>query len=92
MKFINQTEPSFGIEEAEALKRYILSGGWGTEFKETQKFESMICDFTGAKYCSAVNNGTMALVIALLAMGIKPDNEVFGPCFNDGGNCQCRQV
>jgi len=79
MKYINQIEPLFGKEEAEALREYILSGGWGTEFKETVKFEKMICEFTGAKHCSAVNNGTMALVIALLAVGIKPGDEVLIP-------------
>jgi len=78
-RFINQIEPSFGKEESEALSKYILSGGWGTEFKETAKFEEGICGFTGAKYCSAVNNGTMALVIALMAMGVQSGDEVIIP-------------
>ncbi|VVB99705.1 Aspartate aminotransferase [uncultured archaeon] len=78
-KFINQIEPVFGEEEKKAMAAYMDSGGWVTEFKETRKFESMIASATGAKHCSVVANGTDALVASLLAVGVKPGDEVISP-------------
>ena len=78
-KFINQIEPSFDDNEASAVYKYINSGGWITEFDKTLEFEKLICDFTGAKYCYALNNGTISLSIALLAFGIKPGDKVIVP-------------
>lgn len=78
-KFINQMEPWFGDEERLALSEYMKSGGWITEFKKTQEFESMICDYTGAKHCFAVNNGTVSLTLAAMACGVEAGNEVIIP-------------
>ncbi len=79
--FIPQMEPWFGEEERIALDNYMKSGGWLTEFNQTQKFEQMICDYTEAKYCFAVNNGTVSLTLAALACGIKTGDEVIVPNF-----------
>jgi len=73
---INQIEPSFGQEEITALTEYINSGGWGTEHKKTEEFEQAICSFAKVKYCCAVPSGTLALILALLAIDLKPDDEV----------------
>lgn len=78
-RFINQMEPWFDEKERLALNDYMLEGGWLTEFKKTRHFEKMICDFTGAKYCFAVNNGTLSLSIAALAYDIKPGDQVIVP-------------
>lgn len=80
-KFIPQMEPWFGEEERIALDNYMKSGGWLTEFKQTEKFEQMICDYTEAKYCFIVNNGTISLTLAALACGIKAGDEVIVPNF-----------
>lgn len=72
-------EPSFDEHERNALSEYMLSGGWGTEFKQTRQFEQMIKDYTGARHCWIMPNGTMSLVAALLAVGIKPGDEVICP-------------
>lgn len=77
--FIPQMEPWFGDEERIALNHYMKAGGWVTEFRKTQEFEKMICDFTGAKYCFAVNNGTISLTLAALACGIEVGDEVIVP-------------
>lgn len=79
MKFINQMEPSFNEQEKNALNEYMEAGGWITEFKKTRKFEQMICDYTGAKYCSVVSNGTVSLSIALMACGVGVGDEVIVP-------------
>ena len=66
MKPINQIEPVFGMDEADALRDYILSGGWGTEHKKSREFEELIKNQVGSKYALTVNNGTMGLITALM--------------------------
>jgi perosamine synthetase len=78
-KFINQMEPWYGEEEIGAITEYLRSGGWIMEFKKTRELEQLICDYTGAKYCSIVANGTISLFIALKAIGVKQDDEVIVP-------------
>ncbi len=77
--FIPQMEPWFGSEEKEALSKYMDEGGWITEFKKTFEFQDLIKDFTGAKHCFAVNNGTISLSIMAMAAGIKAGDEVLIP-------------
>ena len=43
---------------------------------KVKEFEKAICDYTGAKYCVAVNSATSGLHIAMLAAGIKQGDEV----------------
>ena len=40
------------------------------------RFEQMICDYTGAKRAVAVVNGTSALHIALIVAGVRPGDLV----------------
>ena len=79
MKFINQIEPLIEKEEILAVSNYLNSGGWLTEFKETEKFEKLICETLDVKFASVVNNGTISLSIALLALGLKSGDEVIVP-------------
>lgn len=43
------------------------------------EFEKNFAAYCGAKHCVAVNNGTSALHLALLALGVKPGDEVIVP-------------
>ncbi len=79
--FIMQMRPLFGVEEKQALFDYMEEDGFLTEFKKTKKFEEKLSDFVGSKYCFAVNNGTIALTVAALALGIGPGDEVIVPNF-----------
>ncbi|HJH26238.1 MAG TPA: DegT/DnrJ/EryC1/StrS family aminotransferase [Methanophagales archaeon] len=47
----------------------------------TEKFEKMIAGYIRTKYCVVFNSGTSALHAALLAYGIKEDDEVIVPSF-----------
>jgi perosamine synthetase len=76
---IPQYEPSFDEAEAEALKEYILAGGWVTEFRKTQEFEQKFAAFVGAKFAIATTSGTSALFLALQSLGIKAGDEVLVP-------------
>lgn len=72
-------EPWHGAEEKRAILAYLNSGGWIMEFKETEKFEKMICNYTGAKYCSVLPSGTTSLALSLIALDIKRGDEVIVP-------------
>lgn len=43
-----------------------------TQGPKVKEFEDKLCQVTGAKYAVAVSNGTAALHLAVLALGIKP--------------------
>ncbi|MDB0018053.1 DegT/DnrJ/EryC1/StrS aminotransferase family protein [Planktomarina temperata] len=77
--FIPQFEPLFGIEEKEAVNNYMDNVGFITEFKLTQQFENRLAEFTGAQHCIVVNNGTISLTLASLALGLKPGDTVLVP-------------
>ena len=46
------------------------------------KFEAEFAGYMHHKYCVGVGNGTDAIRIALLALGVKPGDEVISPAFN----------
>ena len=56
--------------------------------KYVQSFELKFSNYLNSKYCVAVNNGTSALHISLLALGIKPDDEVLIPSFSFFATCE----
>jgi perosamine synthetase len=80
MKYsIPQMEPSIDDSEVNAMSAYLKSGGWLTEFGETAMLEQALCDYTKSPYCIMTTNGTVTLIMALLAHDIRPDDEVLVP-------------
>ncbi|WP_073523389.1 DegT/DnrJ/EryC1/StrS family aminotransferase [Pseudomonas fluorescens] len=69
--------PSFTTEEADAVRDVVLSNKvnyWtGTECRE---FEKEFAAFAGTEYAIALANGTVALDLALKALGIGAGDEV----------------
>ena len=69
--------PSFTQEEADAVQRVLLSNKvnyWtGVEGRE---FEREFAAWTASQYAVAVANGTVAIDLALIALGIKAGDEV----------------
>jgi len=61
-------------EEKEVLDT--LRSGWLTTGPKTKIFEEKLKKYTGAKYAVALNSCTGALHLSLLALGIKPGDEV----------------
>ena len=49
---------------------------------EVKKLEEKFCDFLGSKYSIGVSSGTDALLLALMAIDIKPGDEVIVPTFS----------
>ena len=77
--FIMQMRPLFEQEEKEAIINYMNEDGFITEYKRTSIFEEMISEFTGAKHCIVVNNGTISLTLAAMSLDIKSGDEVIVP-------------
>jgi dTDP-4-amino-4,6-dideoxygalactose transaminase len=76
--------PKIGEEEAQAVLEVVRRGpltnalGKGPKVLE---FEKNYAKFAGVKHAVVVNNGTAALNAALLAVGVKSDDEVIVPSF-----------
>ena len=69
--------PSFSDEEADAVRTTLLSNKvnyWTGD--ETRKFESEFAAFAGTRYAVALANGTLALDVALKALGIGQGDDV----------------
>lgn len=77
---VPQLMPYVGIEEIENLKQ-VIKNKWLTEGPFSQEFLELIKELTGAKYAVLANNGTLALFLALKAIGIKEGDEVIVPDF-----------
>lgn len=63
-----------GIARVLAHGQYILG-------PEVAELEEKLAAYTGAKYCISCANGTDALQIALMALGVGPGDEVITPGF-----------
>ncbi|MEG0879652.1 MAG: DegT/DnrJ/EryC1/StrS family aminotransferase [Janthinobacterium sp.] len=49
---------------------------------EVKELEGKLQDYTGAKHCITVASGTEALLIALMAIGVKPGDEIITTPFS----------
>lgn len=74
-KFLPIATAVFGKEEEKEIIDTLRSG-WITLGPKTKKFEEDLAKYTGAKYVIALNSCSAALHLAMLAVGIKKEDEV----------------
>ena len=73
--FLSFQPPAVGEEEIAAVAATLRSG-WLTTGPRTAELERRLAEYLGAKHALAVSSGTAALQLALLALGVGPDDEV----------------
>jgi len=82
MQFIDLGAQQARIKDKiEAGIARVLSHGKYILGPEVIELEEKLAEFTGAKYCITCGNGTDALQIAQMALGIGPGDEVITPGF-----------
>lgn len=78
---IAAARPVIGEEEIEAAVR-VLRSGRVVQGPEVAAFEEEFSELVGGIHCVAVNSGTSALQLTLMALGIGPGDEVIVPSFS----------
>lgn len=73
--FIPYAKQWLDSEDIKAVSE-ALKTDWITQGPLIDEFEEKLAEYTGAKYAVAVSNGTAALHMAYLALGIKKGDEV----------------
>lgn len=69
------SKPSIGEEEIAEVEETLRSG-WITTGPRVQEFERAFAEAVGCRYALAVNSATAGLHLALLALDLKPGDEV----------------
>ncbi len=77
---IPAAQPIIGDDERAAVDA-VLSSGMIAQGPQVAAFEQEFAAVVAGRECVAVNSGTSALHLALLAMGVGPDDEVIVPSF-----------
>lgn len=77
---VPQLEPYVDGRELDNLKE-VIENKWLTEGPFSKKFLQQIKEITGAKHVNLAPNGTLAIYLSLLALGIKKGDEVIVPDF-----------
>jgi perosamine synthetase len=78
---IPAARPLIGAEEREAVDR-VLRSGMIAQGPEVDAFEQEFAALVGDHHCVAVNSGTSALHLGLLAAGVGAGDEVIVPSFS----------
>jgi len=78
-RFIPISEPLLSGNEAAYVSECVRSGWVSSLGKYIPEFEMRFADFCGVRHGIAVSNGTAALHLALVALGIGPGDEVIVP-------------
>jgi len=79
--FIPIASPSITEAEQRAVAE-VLAGGGLAGGPQVAAFEEEFSAIVGGRHCVAVNSGTAALHLGLLALGIGPGDEVIVPSFS----------
>ena len=79
MEFIPISKPSINQKEIQYIMDAVSSGWVSSLGKYVDMFEEKFASYCGTKYALTTSNGTTALHLVLVALGIKPGDEVIIP-------------
>jgi UDP-2-acetamido-2-deoxy-ribo-hexuluronate aminotransferase len=83
MEFIDlKAQYQVGRQNINARIQAVLDHGQYIMGPEVDELEARLAAFSGARHCITVASGTEALIIALMALGIKPGDEVITTPFS----------
>ena len=84
-------KPQNGALETELYEAFlrVLRSGYFILGPEVERFERALAEFTGAKHALGVSSGTDAILVALMALGIGPGDEVLCPSFTFFATAGC---
>ena len=71
-----------------ALKT-VLDHGAYCQGPETRELEEKLAEYSNTKYCATCASGTDALILALMAWGVKPGDAVFVSSFTFVASAEC---
>ncbi|OOF01928.1 aminotransferase class I/II-fold pyridoxal phosphate-dependent enzyme [Salinivibrio sp. MA607] len=72
-------EPLLGGNELEYITKCITTNWISSQGKYVTEFENSIKNYTGSEYVLSVSNGTVALHLSLVSLGVGPGDEVIVP-------------
>lgn len=78
MAFLPFSRPSLGEDELAAVKA-VFESGWITTGPQNAALEQAFCQLTGNQHAVAVCSATAGMHVTLMALGIKPGDEVITP-------------
>ena len=81
MNYIPISQPSITQKEIDYVTDAVKSGWVSSLGEYVDKFEKMFCEYCDTKYSLTTSNGTVALHLALAALGINQEDEVIVPDF-----------
>lgn len=79
MNRISIANPVFNGNEKKYLMECIDTGWVSANGRFVTEFEEKFAEFCGTKYAISCSNGTVSLHLILVAMGIKPGDEIIMP-------------
>ena len=89
MNYIPVYQPSLRGNEKKYLQDCIDSGWISSRGKYIEEFEFKFSKFISSKYATTCSNGTTALHLALIALGIKPGDNILVPNFSYVASFNC---
>lgn len=69
--------PHMSGQELEFVQQAFADNWIAPAGPQLNQFEQQFCEYTGAKYAVALSSGTAAIHLALLVLGVQPDEDVF---------------
>jgi dTDP-4-amino-4,6-dideoxygalactose transaminase len=92
---VNTTGPPFAVEptniplckpylseEEESAVVNVLRSGWLMQGSQVIDFERLMAEYVGVKHAIAVNSGTSALTLALMALEVKSGDKMIMPSYS----------